>query len=284
MAQQRQKSGERYLASLRGIVARRRLKSDCSAPLLLGISYRPTGLHCGTIPAAVRRQCRRLQIAGGSAVEMETRNTEQERERRLIARSQQGDRAAFNALVEAHQSAAYAMAFRMLGDPDTAADVTQEAFFSAYRAIANFHGASFRAWLLRIVSNGCYDVFRARGRQPVTSLEALLESDDSTSASDSRLPTAMVDGAWDPEQAALRSETVRAIQAALLRLPDDQRLAVVLCDIQGMSYEEVAGIMETPLGTVKSRIARARAQLRTLLTRTGELSSREQRQDAERSP
>lgn len=214
----------------------------------------------------------------------ETHNAEQEQERRLIARGQQGDRAAFNALVEKHQSAAYAVALRMLGDPDTAADVTQEAFFSAYRALASFHGASFRAWLLRIVSNGCYDVFRARGRQPVTSLEALLESDDAASASDSRLPNSMVDPAWDPEQAALRSETVRSIQQALLLLPDDQRLAVVLCDIQGLSYEEVAAIMETPLGTVKSRIARARAQLRTLLTRSGELSPHAQRHDAERSP
>jgi RNA polymerase sigma-70 factor (ECF subfamily) len=212
---------------------------------------------------------------------LDARSEEQERERTLIARGQEGDRAAFNALVEKYQSAAYALALRMLGDPDTAADVTQEAFFSAYRALATFHGSSFRAWLLRIVSNGCYDVFRARGRQPVTSLEALLEHDD-TSSSDSRLPTTMVDPSWSPEETALRGETISTIEAALLLLPPEQRLAVVLCDIQGMAYEEVARIMETPLGTVKSRIARARAQLRTLLTRGGELSQPAQRQDAER--
>ena len=212
---------------------------------------------------------------------LDARSEEQERERTLIARGQEGDRAAFNALVEKYQSAAYALALRMLGDPDTAADVTQEAFFSAYRALATFHGSSFRAWLLRIVSNGCYDVFRARGRQPVTSLEALLEHDDSSS-SDSRLPTTMVDPSWSPEETALRGETISTIEAALLLLPPEQRLAVVLCDIQGMAYEEVARIMETPLGTVKSRIARARAQLRTLLTRGGELSPPVQRQDAER--
>ncbi len=212
---------------------------------------------------------------------LDARSEEQERERTLIARGQEGDRAAFNALVEKYQSAAYALALRMLGDPDTAADVTQEAFFSAYRALATFHGSSFRAWLLRIVSNGCYDVFRARGRQPVTSLEALLEHDD-TSSSDSRLPTTMVDPSWSPEETALRGETISTIEAALLVLPPEQRLAVVLCDIQGMAYEEVARIMETPLGTVKSRIARARAQLRTLLTRGGELSPPAQRQDAER--
>lgn len=212
---------------------------------------------------------------------LDERSEEQERERTLIARGQNGDRAAFNALVEKYQSAAYALALRMLGDPDTAADVTQEAFFSAYRALATFHGASFRAWLLRIVSNGCYDVFRARGRQPVTSLEALLEHDD-TSSSDSRMPTTMVDPSWNPEETMLRGEAISAIESALLLLPPEQRLAVVLCDIQGMAYEEVARVMETPLGTVKSRIARARAQLRTLLTRGGELSPHAQRQDAER--
>jgi RNA polymerase sigma-70 factor (ECF subfamily) len=212
----------------------------------------------------------------------DARSDEQENERGLIARGQEGDRAAFNALVEKYQGAAYALALRMLGDPDAAADVTQEAFFSAYRALGSFHGSSFRAWLLRIVSNGCYDVFRARGRQPVTSLEALLEHDD-TSSSDARLPTTMVDPSWDPEESVLRVETVRSIESALLQLPPEQRLAVVLCDIQGMAYEEVARIMETPLGTVKSRIARARAQLRLLLTRGGELSPPTQRQDAEHS-
>jgi RNA polymerase sigma-70 factor (ECF subfamily) len=231
-----------------------------------------------------RRHQRRVEAEGeAEAMAGDARSAEQEleRERSLIARGQQGDRTAFNALVEKYQGAAYALALRMLGDPDTASDVTQEAFFSAYRALGSFHGASFRAWLLRIVANGCYDVFRARGRQPVTSLEALLEHDDASS-SDAHLPGAMVDPSWNPEEAALRSETIRAIEAALLQLPPDQRLAVVLCDIQGMAYEEVARIMETPLGTVKSRIARARAQLRALLTPQGELSSHPQRHDAER--
>src|SRR6185437_7538194 len=162
----------------------------------------------------------------------DARSDEQENERGLIARGQEGDRAAFNALVEKYQVTAYALALRMLGDPDAAADVTQEAFFSAYRALGSFHGSSFRAWLLRIVSNVC----RARGRQPVTSLEALLEHDD-TSSSDSRLPTTMVDPSWDPEESVLRVETVQSIESALLQLPPEQRLAVVLCDIQGMAYD-----------------------------------------------
>src|SRR5689334_8070706 len=94
-----------------------------------------------------------------------------ESERALVERSQRGDVAAFNRLVEIHQSGAYALALRMLGDPDLAADVTQEAFLSAYRAIGSFRGASFRAWLWRIVSNGCLDHFRAQTRRPTVSLE-----------------------------------------------------------------------------------------------------------------
>lgn len=193
----------------------------------------------------------------------------------LVARSQKGDTRAFNQLVEMYQSGAYALALRMLGDTETAADVTQEAFFSAFRAIGSFKGASFRAWLLRIVSNGCYDYWRAQGRRPTTSLEAALEDErggDATGqGSDVRLPKAMIDPSWDPEQVALRAEMIEQIQAALLRLPAEQRLAVILSDIQGLSYDEIARVMNTSLGTVKSRIARARTHLRGILLRQGEL-------------
>jgi RNA polymerase sigma-70 factor (ECF subfamily) len=202
-------------------------------------------------------------------------------ERTLVARSQRGDAVAFNALVERYQAIAYALALRMLGDPETAADVTQDAFFSAYRAIGSFRGSSFRAWLLRIVSNGCFDVFRARARHPVSSLDALLEADPADGAGDAGAPAALVDATWDPERAALRAEQAQVIEAALLRLPPDQRLAVILSDVHGLAYEEIAGVMATPLGTVKSRIARARAQLRGLLVRQGELFSRAERPTTE---
>jgi RNA polymerase sigma-70 factor, ECF subfamily len=193
----------------------------------------------------------------------------------LIARSQKGDTRAFNSLVELHQSGAYALALRMLGDPEAAADVTQDAFFSAFRAIGSFKGASFRAWLLRIVSNGCYDYWRAQGRRPATSLEATLEDDHDGEAtgqgSDARLPRAMIDPSWDPERVALKAEMIEQIQAALLQLPPEQRLAVILSDIQGMPYDEIARVMNTSLGTVKSRISRARTHLRGILLRQGEL-------------
>jgi RNA polymerase sigma-70 factor (ECF subfamily) len=194
-------------------------------------------------------------------------------ERALVERSQRGEVAAFNVLVARYQSAVYAVALRMLGDAEAAADVTQDAFFSAYRAIASFHGSSFRAWLFRIVSNGCYDHFRAQGRRPAVSLEATLEDErdaDPQNSSDSRLPRAMIDPSWDPERAVLRAETIARIEAALQRLPAEQRLAVVLSDIQGLAYDEIAAIMGTSLGTVKSRIARGRAHLRGMLLREGE--------------
>lgn len=206
----------------------------------------------------------------------------------LVAQSQKGDRAAFNALVERYQSAAYALALRMTGDPDTAADVTQDAFFSAFRAIDTFRGSSFRAWLFRIVSNGCYDIFRARKRRPATSLEAVLEDEreapgaGTSAGSDTRLPEALIDPTWSPEGAAMRAETLAQIQAALLRLPAEQRLALVLSDVQGLAYEEIAGIMGSSLGTVKSRIFRARAHLRSLLTREGELFGKASRPDGGR--
>ena len=205
-------------------------------------------------------------------------------ERAFIARSQRGDVRAFNALVERHQASAYALALRMLGDPDQAADVTQDAFFSAWRAIGTFRGSSFRSWLLRIVSNGCFDVFRARGRRPSTSLETLLEGDaeESTGPSDAHMPAALIDATWDPERAVLRAEVVEAIQEALLQLAPEQRLALILSDVQGLPYDEVAQIMDTPLGTVKSRIARARGHLRTLLLGHGELFASQRRLESGR--
>ncbi|HEY7778749.1 MAG TPA: sigma-70 family RNA polymerase sigma factor [Ktedonobacterales bacterium] len=188
----------------------------------------------------------------------------------LVARAQAGDVDAFNRLVERHQEAAYALALRMLGDPDTAADITQDAFLSAFRAITGFRGGSLRAWLLRIVGNGCYDHWRARGRRPSTSLDALLDGDPASDAPPA-LPTALVDERWNPEGVALRAELVEAIQLALLELQPDMRMALVLCDVQGLAYDEIAEITQTSLGTVKSRISRARGHMRDLLRARGEL-------------
>jgi RNA polymerase sigma-70 factor (ECF subfamily) len=183
--------------------------------------------------------------------------------------------AAFNLLVERYQAQAYGLALRMVGEPEAAADVTQDAFFAAYRNLGSYRGSTFRSWLLRIVANGCYDYFRARKRRPATSLEALRESGGEMpdeGANDAALGEAGADPTWDPDRVALRRETISSIETALLELPVEQRLAVTLSDIQGLDYEEVARVMSIPLGTVKSRIARARDRLRHLLTPHGELS------------
>lgn len=147
----------------------------------------------------------------------------------------------------------------MLGSSAAAEDATQDAFFSAYRNIRAFKGTSFRPWLMRIASNACLDELRRRGRRPAVSLDAPAPGSDN--------PLDVADPAAGPETEALRRELHDLVQAALLRLSADQRLAVVMCDLQGFAYEEIAEAMRTSVGTVKSRIARGREKLRRELGR-----------------
>ncbi len=188
-----------------------------------------------------------------------------EDEAALVLRSQRGDLDSFNRLVHLHQRLVFNVCVRMLGTSAAAEDATQEAFLSAYRGIGGFKGQGFRAWLVRIAANACTDELRRRGRRPAISLDAPRgESDE---------PADVPDPAAGPEALALRAEQRQAIQAALLRLPDDQRLAVVMCDIQGFSYEEIAETMGTSIGTVKSRIARGREKLRRELIAAGTIGA-----------
>jgi RNA polymerase sigma-70 factor (ECF subfamily) len=172
----------------------------------------------------------------------------------LIRRAQRGELDAFNRLVELHQRVTYNLCLRMLGNGGRAEDATQDAFLSAYRHIGSFKGTSFRPWLMRIASNACTDELRRRARRPALSLDAPPAGDGD--------PLDVADPAAGPEATALSSEVQALVQAALLRLPDDQRLAVVMCDMQGFAYEEIAEAMGTSIGTVKSRIARGREKLR----------------------
>jgi RNA polymerase sigma factor (sigma-70 family) len=180
-----------------------------------------------------------------------------------IEHAQAGDLDAFNRLIEMHQVVAYNLAYRTLRNGDDAADATQEAFLSAFRAIRSFHGTSFRAWLLRIVMNACYDARRRSGRRPASSMEALVEKVGEPPWSDERAP--------DPEAVALSRETRTAIERALGALPEDQRLAVVLVDVQGLAYEEAAMALDCPIGTIRSRLARGRARVRDELIAGGNL-------------
>jgi RNA polymerase sigma-70 factor (ECF subfamily) len=179
----------------------------------------------------------------------------------VIARAAGGDRTAFAQLMEHYQSACYGLAWRLLGDADRAADATQDAFVHAYTAIGSFRGGVFRSWLLRITANASYDILRRQQRRPSSPLP---DPEDGAP----ELPDA---GAVNPHAEAARGELYRHLDRALRMLPSDQRTAVVLCDVYGMDYNEVAAMTESALGTVKSRIHRGRLRLRELMAEHREL-------------
>jgi RNA polymerase sigma-70 factor (ECF subfamily) len=179
----------------------------------------------------------------------------------LIQDAQNGDLDAFNRLVLAYQDALYNTALRILGDEDQAADATQEAFISAFRHITSFRGGSFKAWLLRTVTNACYDELRRKQRRPTVPLEPTSEDDEEEMES----PRWLADTSMTPEQKSEADELEHAIQHCLDALPTDFRTVVVLADIQGLDYSEIADSIRTPLGTIKSRLARARLRLRECL-------------------
>ena len=178
----------------------------------------------------------------------------------LIQSAQNGDLEAFNRLVLAYQDLVYNQALRVLGDEAAAADATQEAFISAYRNIKGFRGGIFRAWMLRIVTNACYDDLRRRQRRPTTPLEPMDEAGDEVES-----PYWMVDDQDMPEERVERKQLEQAILGCLDGLPVEFKTVVVLVDVQGLDYNEAAQSMGKPVGTVKSRLARARLRLRNCL-------------------
>ena len=184
-------------------------------------------------------------------------------EEKLIAQAQQGDVTAYNRLVLHYQDIVYNVALRIMKDPGSAEDAAQEAFISAYNALKQFRGGSFKSWLLRIVTNACYDELRRRKRRPQSSLDAITEEIES--------PSFMADDSAGPEDRQQQVELIDAVERCLENLPDEQRIAAVLCDVEGREYQEIADIMSTSLGTVKSRISRARSKLRDCLRDFGEL-------------
>ncbi len=181
----------------------------------------------------------------------------------LIAAAQRGNLPAFNQIILQYQGLAYNVAYRILGDGDSASDATQDGFIKAFQRLSQYRGGSFKAWMLRIVTNTCYDILRAHKRRPTTSLER----EDEDPEHDSKLQ----DPAERPDAYALRHELAVAIQGAIARLPPDQRATLVLSDIEGLDYQEIAAATGVALGTVKSRLSRARARLRDLLLAQGEL-------------
>ena len=187
-------------------------------------------------------------------------------EKTLIKAAQRGDLEAFNQLVLRYQNLLFGIALRLLNDEDVAADAVQEALISAFRRFYTFRGDSLRSWLARVVVNACYDEMRKKRRQHSVPLEQYNTDGDEIETS-----YWLVDTQADPELQYEASELEGAIQKSLNKLPPIYRLILVLVDIEGLSYEEAAVAVDIPVGTVKSRLARARLQMQKSLQMAGEL-------------
>ena len=181
-------------------------------------------------------------------------------EQALIKDALEGDLDAFNTLVLHYQDLVYNVAYRVVGEHDASGDATQEAFISAYQKLDQYRGGSFKAWLLRIVTNACYDELRRRQRQPVTPLKP--ELDDGETLEN---PYWIEDDAPNPEEQTEEAELQKAIQHCINELDDKFRTVLVLVDVEGLDYETAAEAVDTPLGTVKSRLARARDRVQECL-------------------
>lgn len=181
----------------------------------------------------------------------------------LIARACAGEAGAFDLLIQHYQGLAYSVAYRTLQDGAAADDAIQESFIKAYRALGQYQGGSFKSWLMRIVINTCYDVLRSSHYRNTESLDDGPVDDDHA--------TQFVDHSEGPQAYVERAELNAWIEAGIKTLPPDQRMVLVLCDVHGYAYGEIAALIDQPMGTVKSRISRARARLRDYLVRCPEL-------------
>ncbi len=184
----------------------------------------------------------------------------------LIQAAREGDLDSFNRLVLAYQDLVYNHAYRMIGEEESADDATQNTFISAYNHLKSFRGGSFKAWLLRIVTNACYDELRRRKRRPTVPLEPTDEDGEEVESA-----RWMTDPGDQPEEQVQRVELQRAIQNCLDNLPGDFRATVIMVDVQGLDYFEAAKAIGKPIGTIKSRLARARLRLRDCLNNFAEL-------------
>jgi RNA polymerase sigma-70 factor (ECF subfamily) len=182
----------------------------------------------------------------------------------LVARAQASDREAFDRLVDETYTMAYATAYRLTGDADAASDATQDAYVRAYASLHTFRGNStFSTWLYRIVVNVSLDILRRRARAPAP-LTSAGEQDEEREVE-------VVDHTANPQADVERRERQAAVQRALQRVSDDHRTVLVLFDLNGLAYEEIAAVLGVPLGTVKSRLNRARLALRDAIQEDAEL-------------
>jgi RNA polymerase sigma-70 factor (ECF subfamily) len=175
-------------------------------------------------------------------------------EAELIDRSTRGDLDAYNAIVERYQSAVLLHCTALLRDAPLAEDVTQDTFVKAWLGLKRFRGDSVRSWLMRIATNGCLDVLRQRTRRATDSLDAHPVEPVAVWSSQTKESS--------PEERSEQTELAARLETALSQLPDEQRVALLMSDVLGYDYVEIAALTDTAIGTVKSRISRARARLR----------------------
>ena len=187
-------------------------------------------------------------------------------ESKITNLTQNGNLNAFNDLILQYQDFLFRVAARVIRDEDQVCDVLQDACLLAFRKLASFRGGSFRNWLARIVVNACYDELRRQRRRPVQPLEPMAESDNETSS-----PYWLADYSTNPEVQCELNELEHTVQVCLENISPDHRAVIVLIDMEELSYEEAADILEIPTGTIKSRLARARAQMRGVLQMAGDI-------------
>lgn len=188
-----------------------------------------------------------------------------ENEMLIIQQVQTGDVNAFELLLREYEKNVYNLALRMVKNPDDAADMTQEAFIKAYNSLSSFRGDSkFSVWLYRIVSNVCLDYLRSVSRHPSVSLSVENDEGEETELD-------IPDESQSPEELLERKLTLESVRRGLDALPEDYRQILLLREIQGLSYDEISDILSLELGTVKSRIFRARKKLCEFLLRDGNI-------------
>lgn len=184
-------------------------------------------------------------------------------EEELIESAKDGNIDSFNQLIYKYEGLAYSVARRTMRDPDSAADAVQNGFIKAFKGLDGFRGGNFRAWLMRIVTNCCYDILRAEKRRPAESLDNLLSGTEHISH--------LTDSRESPEEYTGRMELSGLIEASIHSLPTEQRIVIILRDVHGYSYQEIADMTTEAMGTVKSRLSRARAGVRNYLQQHSEL-------------
>ncbi|MGL4791623.1 MAG: sigma-70 family RNA polymerase sigma factor [Anaerotignaceae bacterium] len=178
----------------------------------------------------------------------------------LIEKAQQGDSQAFGKLVQSHERFVYNVIYRMISNPEDAKDISQEVFIKAFKYIGKFDGkASFSTWLYRIAVNACIDELRKRKGKDTVSVEAQLELEENS------VKMQFADESSNVEDKIIAKEGLTLIKEAMEKISQEHKTIIVLRDIEGLSYAEIAEITETSLGTVKSRLARARKALKEII-------------------